>query len=89
VLAALGDVVDVVAWALREVSDRHARKLSHFAYASFHALLVSRAAREGVEVIEVNPAYTSVIGKIARLLLSPARAQTGAVRTGGGCPGGW
>jgi len=29
---------------LREVSDRYARKLSHFAYATFHALLASRAA---------------------------------------------
>jgi IS605 OrfB family transposase len=59
---------------LRDVSDRHARKLSHFAYAAFHALLVSRAAREGVEVIEVNPAYTSVMGKVkfmARYGLSP------------------
>ena len=51
------------AW-LREVSDRHARRLSHFTYASFHALLISRAEREGVEVIAVNLAFTSVIGKI-------------------------
>lgn len=48
---------------LREVSDRHARQLSHFAYGTFHAMTVSRAQREGVEVIAVNPAFTSVIGK--------------------------
>jgi len=67
---------------LREVSDRHARKLSHFAYAAFHALLVSRAAREGVEVIAVNPAYTSVIGKVkflARYGLSPHGAAAVAI----------
>ncbi|HEY8488843.1 MAG TPA: transposase, partial [Thermaerobacter sp.] len=54
----------------------------HFAYAAFCALLVSRAAREGVEVIEVNPAYTSVIGKIkfmARYGLSPHGAAAVAI----------
>ncbi|BDG61576.1 IS200/IS605 family accessory protein TnpB-related protein [Caldinitratiruptor microaerophilus] len=65
---------------LREVSDRHARKLSHFAYASFHALLIARAEREGVEVITVNPAFTSVIGKfMARYGLSPHAAAAVAI----------
>jgi len=67
---------------LREVSDRYARKLSHFAYATFHALLASRAAREGVEVIEVDPAYTSKIGKakfMARYGLSPHAAAAVAI----------
>lgn len=67
---------------LREVSDRHARRLSSFAYATFHALLVARAEREGVEVIVVNPAYTSVIGKIkfmARYGLSPHGAAAVAI----------
>ncbi len=48
---------------LREVSDRQARMLSAFAYRRFHTLLRSRAGREGVGVIEVNAAYTSVIGR--------------------------
>ncbi|BDG60475.1 IS200/IS605 family accessory protein TnpB-related protein [Caldinitratiruptor microaerophilus] len=67
---------------LREVSDRHARRLSHFAYACFHALLLSRAEREGVEVITVNPAFTSVIGKVkfmARYGLSPHAAAAVAI----------
>ncbi len=67
---------------LSEVSDRYARKLSHFAYASFHALLASRAAREGVEVLSKNPAYTSVIGKVkfmARYGLSPHGAGAVAI----------
>lgn len=68
---------------LREASPHYSRKLSHFAYAAFHALLVSRAAREGVEVIEVNPAYTSVIGKVkfmARYGLSPHGAAEADAR---------
>ena len=38
--------------------------LSAFAYRKFFQLLFSRAAREGVEVIGVNPAFTSVIGAV-------------------------
>ncbi|BDG61684.1 IS200/IS605 family accessory protein TnpB-related protein [Caldinitratiruptor microaerophilus] len=69
---------------LREVSDRHARRLSHFAYASFHALLIARAEREGVEVITVNPAFTSVIGKfMARYGLSPHAAAAVGDRPAG------
>lgn len=49
---------------LREMGARYARMLSGFAYSKFHALLLSRAAREGVEVIEENPALTSVIGQV-------------------------
>lgn len=48
--------------ALREMYPELARKLSRFDYRRFHDLLISRAAREGVEVIEVEPDYTSVIG---------------------------
>lgn len=50
--------------ALREESPRYARMLSAFAYKKFYALLHGRAAREGVEVIEVEPAFTSIIGSI-------------------------
>jgi hypothetical protein len=59
---------------LREMSDRHARQLSQSAYAAFPAPLVSRAAREGVEIIEIHPVDTSVMGKVkcmARYGLSP------------------
>ena len=58
--------------ALRERSPRYARMLSGFAYAKFYELLRSRAAREGVELVDedhdgepgVNPAFTSVIGQV-------------------------
>jgi IS605 OrfB family transposase len=38
------------------------RMLSAFAYAAFAQMLRGRCAREGVELVEVNPAFTSVIG---------------------------
>jgi IS605 OrfB family transposase len=50
--------------ALREKGRGYARMLSAFAYGLFFALLIRRAARRGVEVKRVNPAYTSVIGYV-------------------------
>lgn len=48
---------------LREVDDPEAaRRLSAFATKAFRAAVVSRARRCGVAVVEVDPAYTSVIG---------------------------
>lgn len=38
-------------------------QLSSFAYSKIKYLIQARAADAGIEVIEVNPAYTSVIGK--------------------------
>ncbi len=49
---------------LREMGKRYARMLSAFSYRKFFVLLLSRAAREGVEVVFVNPALTSVIGQV-------------------------
>ena len=43
---------------------RYARMLSGFAYAKFMVLLEARCAREGVELIKVNPTYTSLIGLV-------------------------
>lgn len=40
-----------------------ARRLSCFAYTLFKAMLRSRAARFGVRVVEVNPAFTSHMGR--------------------------
>jgi len=42
---------------------KYRRMLSSFAYSKFHNLLQSRAHREGVEIITVNPAFSSIIGK--------------------------
>ena len=43
---------------------RRARMLSSFAYSSFDAALSSAAARAGIHHRRVNPAYTSIIGRV-------------------------
>jgi IS605 OrfB family transposase len=49
---------------LRESGNaRYARMLSSFSYNGIAQSIQSRAARHGVEVVEVNPAYTSIIGR--------------------------
>jgi IS605 OrfB family transposase len=45
-------------------SNRHARMLSSFVYSKFGAFLESRASKCGVRVYKVNPAFTSVIGRV-------------------------
>jgi IS605 OrfB family transposase len=50
---------------LKEVGcAKAARRLSSFAYTKFRAILASHALRAGVAVVEVNPAYTSMIGAV-------------------------
>jgi IS605 OrfB family transposase len=47
-----------------EGSARRARQLSSFAYSAFAAALDSACARQGVHLRRVNPAYTSIIGRV-------------------------
>jgi IS605 OrfB family transposase len=47
-----------------QASPAHARMLSSLAYNNIKCCLKSRAWREGVEVIEVNPRFTSIIGRV-------------------------
>ena len=57
-------------------------QLSSFAYSKIKYLIQARAADAGIEVIEVNPAYTSVIGKakyIHRLGVSIHQAAAFAI----------
>jgi len=49
--------------ALEKQSKQYARMLSSLAYAQIQAILRARAFDAGIEVYEVNPAYTSVIGR--------------------------
>jgi IS605 OrfB family transposase len=50
---------------LREKSNTsHARMLSSFAYHSFITHLNSRASKKGVLIKQVNPAFTSLIGRV-------------------------
>jgi IS605 OrfB family transposase len=49
---------------LREKKTSYSRMLSSFAYASIIAHLKSRGQAKGVEVHSVNPAFTSLIGRV-------------------------
>ena len=50
--------------ALEGESPGRSRMLSSFSYSKVKAYLLSRGYREGVEVFEVTPAYSSVIGRV-------------------------
>ena len=45
-------------------SRKYSRMLSSFAYGKVKAYFVSRGYRQGVEVHQVNPAYSSVVGRV-------------------------
>ena len=50
--------------ALEGESRRYSRMLSSFSYGKVKAYFLSRGYREGVEVHQVSPAYSSVIGRV-------------------------
>ena len=45
-------------------SRRYSRMLSSFSYGKVKAYFLSRGYREGVEIHQVNPAYSSVVGRV-------------------------
>ena len=45
-------------------SHRYSRMLSSFSYGKIKAYFVSRGYRQGVEIHQVNPAYSSVLGRV-------------------------
>jgi len=47
-----------------ETSRRRARQLSSFAYSAFGQALASACIRNAVHLVRVNPAYTSLIGRL-------------------------
>ena len=50
--------------ALEGESHRYRRMLSSFSYGKIKAYFLSRSYRQGVEVHQVNPAFSSVIGRV-------------------------
>ena len=50
--------------ALEGESRKYSRMLSSFAYGKIKAYFLSRGYRQGVEVHQVNPAYSSVVGRV-------------------------
>jgi IS605 OrfB family transposase len=63
---------------LRELSSRHNRMLSNFAYSKFLQLLKARCFKLGIEVIEVNPAYSSLIGLVKFMSMYGMNSATAA-----------
>jgi IS605 OrfB family transposase len=63
---------------LRELSSRHNRMLSNFAYSKFLQLLKARCFKLGIELIEVNPAYSSLIGLIKFMSMYGMNSATAA-----------
>ena len=49
--------------ALEKQSPRHARMLSALAYTRIQTIIRARAYDTGIEVLEVNPSYTSIVGQ--------------------------
>ncbi|MDF0556854.1 hypothetical protein PY364_27535, partial [Kamptonema sp. UHCC 0994] len=52
---------------LRERGNKYARMLSSWAYSEFFKLLNSILSNRGVELLTVNPAYSSIIGLVKYL----------------------
>jgi IS605 OrfB family transposase len=48
---------------LKMFGKKHAKRLSSFAYAKFFEFLSGICARQGVELVKVNPAYTSQVAR--------------------------
>ena len=63
---------------LREQSKKYAKMLSSFAYSKFGDLVESKAQRAAIEVIEINPAYSSLIGLIKYMSLYGLNSATTA-----------
>ena len=63
---------------LREHGKRYAKMLSSFAYSKFAELVHSKARLAAIQVIEVNPAYSSLIGMIKFMSLYGLNSGTGA-----------
>ena len=50
--------------ALEGLSRKYSRMLSSFSYGKIKVYFISRGYRQGVEVHQVNPAFSSVIGRV-------------------------
>jgi IS605 OrfB family transposase len=64
--------------SLKERSIKYARMLSNFAYSSFATILEGACLRSGIELIKVNPAYSSLIGLTRYMSLYGLNSGTAA-----------
>ena len=63
---------------LRESSKNYARMLSSFAYSKFTDLVQSKCKLKAIQVIAVNPAYSSLIGMVKYMSLYGLNSGTAA-----------
>ncbi len=63
---------------LREQGKRRAKMLSQFAYSKFSDLVHSKARLSAIQVVETNPAYSSLIGMIKFMSLYGLNSGTAA-----------
>ena len=63
---------------LREHSVRYAKMLSQFSYSKFASLVHSKAKLAAIQVISVNPAYSSLIGMVKFMSLYGLNSGTAA-----------
>ncbi len=64
--------------SMKEQGVNYSRMLSNFAYSCFYQMLVSGGQRWGIEVIKVNPAYSSLIGLTKFMSLYGLSSDTAA-----------
>lgn len=67
--------------AMKEQGVRYSRMLSNFSYAKFLELLHSRTQRFGIELIHLNPAYSSLIGMLKFMPMYGMSSDTAAALT--------
>lgn len=64
--------------SMKEQGVRYSRMLSNFSYSKFYELLSSRTKRYGVELINVNPAFSSQVGLAKFMSLYGMSSDTAA-----------
>lgn len=64
--------------SMKEQGVKYSRMLSNFSYAKFLELLSSRTQRYGIELIHLNPAYSSVIGLLKFMPMYGLSSDTAA-----------
>ena len=64
--------------SLREHGKHYAKMLSQFAYSKFNDLVKSKARLKAIKVVEVNPAYSSLIGMTKYMSLYGLNSGTAA-----------
>jgi len=64
--------------SMKEQGVRYSRMLSNFSYAKFLELLTSRTQRFGIELIHLNPAYSSFIGMTKFMSMHGLSSDTAA-----------